>query len=73
MALRGGQAGNFFTFRDGTPLTKTHFVARVRQALTAAWVNCNPFHIGAATAASLAGIQALLVATPTTSKSLMDM
>ncbi len=62
MAQRGGQAGAFFRFRDGSPLTKARFVMRVRQALTAAGVNCtlysgHSFRIGAATAASLAGIQ----------------
>ena len=61
IAQRGNQTGAFFRFRDGSPLTKARFVLGIRRALTTAGVNCtgysgHSFRIGAATAASQAGI-----------------
>lgn len=60
MAQRGGGAGTFFCFQDGTPLSKACFVVEICSALTLPDVDCTPysghsFRIGAATAASLAG------------------
>ncbi len=57
IARRGDGPGSFFTFSDGTPLTKAWFVARVQIALRTAGVQSNnytghSFRIGAATAAA---------------------
>ncbi len=64
IAQHGGQAGAFFRFRDGTPLTKARFVSNVCRALTAAGVDCAPysghsFMSGATTVASLTGKEEL--------------
>lgn len=61
VAARGEGPGPFFRFRDGTPLTKARFVARVRAALGNAGIPCrhysgHSFRIGAATTAHEAGI-----------------
>ena len=58
---RGSAPGAFFRFADGTPLTKPRFVELVRRALVRAGVpvsgySGHSFRIGAATAASQAGI-----------------
>ena len=62
VALRGNSPGPFFRFRNGNPLTKARFVARVREALEQAGIPAqsysgHSFRIGAATAAAQAGIQ----------------
>ena len=61
VAHRGTQQGAFFQFADGTPLTKPRFVGLVRSTLTQAGVpvdgySGHSFRVGAATAASQAGI-----------------
>ena len=61
VATRGDSQGPFFRFQDNSPLTKAHFVARVRDALTRAGYPCrdyagHSFRIGAATTASVVGI-----------------
>ena len=61
MARRGPGAGPFFKFRDGKPLTRARLVTEVKQALTAAGVDCRPysghsFRSGAATTAAQQGI-----------------
>ena len=60
--LRGPAPGPFFRFHDGSPLTKSAFVERVRRALSS--VGYQPgayaghsFRIGAATAALEAGLE----------------
>ena len=68
MALRGSTAGSFFIFKDGTPLTKSTFTARVREALRSlGYPEKNfagdDFCIGAATAAASAGIEDSLIRT----------
>ncbi len=62
MARRGDASGPFFRFRDGFPLTKARFVARFRSALSQAGVpyqdySGHSFSIGAATAATQAGVE----------------
>ena len=61
VARRGATSGAFFQFADGTPLSKPRFVEMVRTALSRAGVpvggySGHSFRIGAATAASQAGI-----------------
>ena len=61
VARRGTSPGTFFRFAEGVPLTKPRFVELVRSALTRAGVpvdgySGHSFRIGAATAASQAGI-----------------
>ena len=56
MVKRGPNPGPFFTFQDGKPLTHQRFVARVREVLTLAGIDCSPysghsFRSGAATTA----------------------
>ena len=60
--IRGPAVGPFFVREDGVPLTKAAFVGKVRSALTTLGVASNDyaghsFRIGAATAASLAGLE----------------
>ena len=62
MAVRGTQAGSFFRFRDGTPLTKPKFTQRVREALCRAGLPYehfagHSFRIGAATTAAKTGME----------------
>ena len=68
MALRGSTAGSFFIFKDGTPLTKSIFTARVREALRSLGYPeenfaGHSFRIGAATAAASAGIEDSVIRT----------
>ena len=61
VAIRGNSPGAFFQSADGLPLTKAKFVARFRAVLVRAGVSTigysgHSFRIGAATAASRAGI-----------------
>ncbi len=61
LAKRGNGPGFLFLFRDGRPLTKSRFVARVRQALALLGIDSSKyaghsFRIGAATAAGAAGL-----------------
>jgi len=61
MMKREPGPGPFFTFQDGKPLTRQRFVARVREALTLAGIDCLPysghsFRSRAATTASKCGI-----------------
>ena len=62
MKQRGPEAGPLFKFSDGRPLTRARFVAKVREALTQAGINCAPysghsFRIGAATTAAKQGVE----------------
>ena len=59
---RGHSAGAFYIRRNGTPLTKSFFVARVRQTLLSLGVDPQHYaghsiRIGAATAAAQAGLE----------------
>ena len=59
---RGDAPGPFFHLENGAPLTKTLFVARIRDVLREAGISYenysgHSFRIGAATAAARAGIQ----------------
>ena len=61
VAIRGNSPGAFFRSSDGVPLTKGRFVELVRSSLSRAGVptagySGHSFRIGAATAASQAGI-----------------
>jgi hypothetical protein len=61
MALRGPGPGPLFQFRDGRPLTRTRLVQKVKEAISAAGINCAPysghsFRSGAATTAAKQGI-----------------
>ena len=62
MAVRGSAQGPFFRFSSGQPLTKSRFVALIRQALQAIGLPYqdfagHSFRIGAATAATKAGLE----------------
>ena len=68
MVLRGNRDGPMFMFANGDHLTRDRFVAQLRQALTAAGMDCtlyagHSFRIGAATTASMCGIQDSLIKT----------
>ena len=68
MAIRGGAAGPFFVFPDGTPLTKAKFVDITRQALSELGLPWDQFaghsyRIGAATTAAQAGLEDSLIMT----------
>ena len=61
LAIRGRKEGMLFHFEDDRLLTRDRFVERVRQALTAARIDCKPysghsFRIGAATTAAKRGV-----------------
>ena len=61
-ALRGDAAGPFFCLQDGPPLTKSRFVARIREAMAQAGIptenySGHSFRIRAATTAAQAGLQ----------------
>ena len=61
LAKRGRKEGLLFHFEDGKLLTRDRFVEKVRQALTAANIDCKPysghsFRIGAATTAAKKGV-----------------
>lgn len=61
MVARGAGSGPFFRFQDGKPLTRMRFVAKVKEALTAAGVDStaysgHSFRSGAATTAAKRGI-----------------
>lgn len=61
MAVRGPGPGPFFKFKNGSPLTRARFVARVREALREAKVDCSAysghsFRSGAATTAAQKGV-----------------
>jgi hypothetical protein len=62
MAFRGPIQGPFFLLEDGTPLTKSVFTFKVREALTEAGLDPthyagHSFRIGAATAAAQIGLE----------------
>ena len=62
VSIRGPAAGPFFIRDDGTPLTKAAFVKKVREALASLGLAPkdyagHSFRIGAATAASQAGLE----------------
>ena len=62
MAARGTEKGPFFRFKNGQPLTKSKFTAKVREVLTTIGLPQehfagHSFRIGAATAAAQAGIE----------------
>ena len=61
LAIRQATPGPLFIFRDGIPLSRTHFVAAVWQVLQAAGVDTSSytghsFRIGAATTAAGIGL-----------------
>lgn len=61
MALRGAGPGPFFQFRDGRPLTRACLVTKIKEAISAAGVDCaaysgHSFRSGAATTAAKQGI-----------------
>ena len=61
MVQRGPGPGPLFKFQDGKPLTRQRFVARAREALTSAGVDCSAysrhsFRGGAATTAAKCGV-----------------
>ena len=61
MALRGSAPGPLFKFVDGSPLTRTRFVSKVKDALMAAGIDSSfysghSFRSGAATTAAERGI-----------------
>ena len=62
LVVRGAGSGPLFKFADGRPLTRSLFVAQVRDALGAAGINegsyCgHSFRIGAATTAAARGVE----------------
>lgn len=62
MALRGPREGPFFLAADGSPLTKSVFVAALRELLRSCGLDPSSysghsFRIGAATTAGLAGVE----------------
>ena len=61
MVARGRGSGPFFRFENGSPLTRSKFVDKVKEALSIAGVDCttysgHSFRIGAATTAARRGI-----------------
>ena len=61
LAVRGGAEGPLFSFADGRLFTRERFVSKVREALSAAGIDCksyagHSFRIGAATSAAQQGI-----------------
>ena len=61
LAIHGGSKGLLFRFRSGQPLTREHFVTKVREALSASGVDHSKyvghsFRIGTATTAAQCGI-----------------
>ena len=61
LSRRGDKPGPLFQWRDGSPLTKSQFVSKVRSALLAANLPAtdfagHSFRIGAATTAATAGL-----------------
>ena len=68
MVLRGNREGPMFVFANGDHLTRNRFVTQLRRALSAAGVDCrhyagHSFRIGAATTASMCGMQDSLIKT----------
>ena len=68
MTVRGAAAGPFFILKNRTPLTKSTFTARIREALQALGFPeenfaGHSFRIGAATAAASAGIEDSVIRT----------
>ena len=68
MALRGPGLGPLFRFKNGKPLTHSSFVAKLRETLEVAGVDCSgysvhSFRFGAATTATSKGIQDSLIKT----------
>jgi len=68
MAVRGSDPGPFFRFRNGEPLTKSKFTQEVRSAMEAVGLPHtqfagHSFRIGAATAATRAGVEDLVIRT----------
>ena len=68
MALRGPGSGPLFRFKNGKPLTRSSFVAKLRETLEVAGVDCSGYsghslRIGAATTAASKGIQDSLIKT----------
>ena len=68
IALRGPAAGPFFIFKNGNPLTKSAFTAKIREALRSLGLPKedfagHSFRIRAATAAASAGIEDSVIRT----------
>ena len=68
MTIRDSTPGPFFVFKNGTPLTKSAFTARIREALQIPGFPeenfaGHSFHIGAATTAARAGIEDSVIRT----------
>ena len=64
MAIRGPGPGPLFRFSDGKPLTRSRLVAKLKESIQTAGVNCAPysghsFRSGAATTAARQGIGAV--------------
>ena len=68
LVMRGPGAGPLFRFLDGSPLSRSALVERVRAALTAAGIDPTPFsghsfRIGAATSAAANGVEDSMIQT----------
>lgn len=68
LAVRPPNPGPLFIFRDGTPLSRAHLVAQVREALSQTGFNVknftgHSFRIGAASTAARAGLNDSLIQT----------
>ena len=66
--MQGPGAGPLFRFLDGSPLSRSAVVERVRAALTAAGIDPTPFsghsfRIGAATSAAANGVEDSMIQT----------
>ena len=66
MVQRGPGPGSLFKFQDGKPLTRQRFVARAREALSSAGVDCSAysghsFRSGAATTAAKCGVSDAMI------------
>lgn len=66
--IRGTEAGPFFQFRDGSPLSREKMVEKLRQSLTEAGVDPtkfarHSFRIGAASTARANGVQDSMIQT----------
>ena len=66
MVQRGPGPGPLFKFQDGKPLTRQRFVARAREALSSAGVDCSAysghsFRSGAATTAAKCGVSDAMI------------
>ena len=68
LAIRGGNQGPFFQFKDGSPLTRSAFVRMVKEALQSLGYPSNrysghSFRAGAASTAAVAGLEDSIIKT----------